>query len=227
MQYNPELALKYGYHGDDEKIYRICCVWVMLSRKIFPDYRHSRIPQIAKLKNSILFKTIRKLLNERQFERLEEYVYFIRAQLMVLKNYVVNTGNPVLVEPVILTGEPSERRWFYWKKLVAQANNITRQTYTLQDSDMEFDLCASMAELKIICNDKLTYESFCENQNKIKTGVILRKIKPIYIYLSKWVKNLPIDIRKDLFKRSGAEMYDKCDTSHAEKFYNDNFKFES
>jgi hypothetical protein len=227
MQYNPELAIKYNLTGEDEKAYRLICVWVHLSRKIFPDYMHTKIPSISNLKKSILFRIVRKMMNERKYTDLEQYVYFIRAQLMVLKNYTLNSGNPVLIDPVILTGEGSERRWFFWKKLVAQANSLTRQVYTLQDSDMEFDLNVSLTEIKKICGDQITFDNFNANTLSIKTAIILRKIKPIYVYLSKWIKKLPKEMRKEFFIRSGAKSYEKCDTEFAEKIYNQIFDFEN
>jgi len=100
---------------------------------------HSKIPQLKNLRKSVLFRTILKLIKERQFKTIEEYEYFIKAQLTLFKK-IQQQGLPVLVEPVILTGEPAERRWFYWKKLVAEANKLTKQTYSMQDSDMEYDL---------------------------------------------------------------------------------------
>jgi len=226
MKYDPELAIKFGFTGDDEKIYRICCAWVLLSRSIFPDYRHSRVPNLQNLKKSILYRIIRKCMLERNFERIEEYVYFIRAQLMIFKNYQVQTGQPILIEPIILTGEPSERRWFFWKKLVAQANAITKQVYTIQDSDMEFDLQLSLNEIIKICDGNLSFDNFKKATDKIKTAIILRKIKPIYVYLSNWIGQLPDKVVKDFQVRSGCASFEKCDTVFAKKVYCELFKFE-
>ncbi|MEY4572916.1 MAG: hypothetical protein RLZ10_2177 [Bacteroidota bacterium] len=222
MEYNTEISMKFKFTTEEDSAYRLCCEWVQLSRKIFPDYRHGRIPQVKSLKKSTMFKVMMKLVREKKFKILEDYQRYIKAQLLILKKYSIS-GAPVLVEPTILVGEAAERRWFFWHKLVAQANKLTRQQYSMLDSDMEYDLNVSSVEVSKILDDDINFERFSENYYKIKTAVILRKIKPIYIYLSEWVKKLPDDLRKDLYKRTDAESFEKYDLSKAMIIYKNYF----
>jgi hypothetical protein len=226
MNYDPELSMKFNFEGPEDTAYRICCVWIKHSRTLFPTYMHSKIPQLKNLRKSVLFRTILKLIKERQFKTIEEYEYFIKAQLTLFKK-IQQQGLPVLVEPVILTGEPAERRWFYWKKLVAEANKLTKQTYSMQDSDMEYDLIVSLKEIQNICGANLTFETFNSKSSKVRTAAILKKIKPIYFYLSEWVKKLPEEIKKDLYERTDAVSFDKFNVDNAKKIYQDLFAFET
>jgi hypothetical protein len=225
MKYDPEMSMLHGFSGKDDTAYRVCCLWVELSRKIFPDYMHSKTPQIKTLKKSVLFRTMLKLIKERDFETIGEYELFIKAQLMIFKR-INKKDTPVLIEPVILTGDPAERRWFYWNKLVANANKLTKQVYSMQDADMEYDLLESLKEIKKICGDELTFEKYAENSSKIKTSAILRKIKPIYIYLSEWIKKLPEELKNDITQRTDSKSFDKFNVDYAKEIYNNLFDFE-
>jgi hypothetical protein len=217
MEYNPEISLSFKYTSEEDSAYRLCCEWIKLSRKIFPDYRHGRLPQIKSLKKSTMFKVMMKLIREKKLKDLEEYQRYIKAQLLILKKY--SMSGAVLVEPTILAGEAADKRWFFWQKLIAQANKITRQQYSMLDSDMEYDLNVSSVEISKILEEQFNLERFLENYSKIKTAVILRRIKPIYIHLSEWVKKLPDDLRNDLYKRTDAESFAKYDLSKAKIIY--------
>jgi hypothetical protein len=217
MEYNPEISLSFKYTSEEDSAYRLCCEWIKLSRKIFPDYRHGRLPQIKSLKKSTMFKVMMKLIREKKLKDLEEYQRYIKAQLLILKKY--SMSGAVLVEPTILAGEAADKRWFFWQKLIAQANKLTRQQYSMLDSDMEYDLNVSSVEISKILEEQFNLERFLENYSKIKTAVILRRIKPIYIHLSEWVKKLPDDLRNDLYKRTDAESFAKYDLSKAKIIY--------
>jgi hypothetical protein len=218
MEYNPEISLSFKYTPEEDSAYRLCCEWVKFSRKIFPDYRHGRIPQLKSLKKSTMFKVMMKLIRENKFKILEDYQRYIKAQLLILKKYSMS-GVPVLVEPTILAGEAAEKRWFFWHKLVAQANKLTRQQYSMLDSDMEYDLSVSSLEVNKILCEEIIFEKFLDNYSKIKTAVILRKIKPLYIHLSEWVKRMPDDLRNDLYKRTDAGSFEKYDLTKAKTIY--------
>lgn len=218
MKYDPELSMQFKFTPTEDSAYRLCCVWHELRIKIFPDYMHSRTPKLTSLKKSLIFKTMLKLIKERQFKTIEEYVAFIKAQLLIFKK-VQKDGAIILIEPVILTGEPADRRWFIWKKLVQRANAITKMTYTLKDADLEFDIGVSADEIKKICEDDLSFENFVNKQSRIRTAIILRKIKPIYVHLSEWVKKLPDDLKKDFLKRADANAFSGYDLVKAKKFY--------
>ncbi len=218
MKYDPEISMQFKFTPTEDSAYRLCCVWHELKTRIFPDYMHSRTPKLTSLKKSIIFKTMLKLIKEREFKTIEEYVAFIKAQLLIFKK-VQKDGAIVLIEPVILTGEPAARRWFIWKKLVQRANAITKMTYTLKDADLEFDIGVSADEIKKICEDDLSFENFVNKQSKIRTAIILRKIKPIYVHLSEWVKKLPDDLKNDFLKRADANAFSGYDLVKAKKFY--------
>lgn len=222
MEYNAEISMSLKYTTEEDSAYRLCCEWVKISRKIFPDYRHGRIPQLKSLKKSTMFKVMMKLVREKKFKILEDYQRYIKAQLLIMKKYSAS-GAPVLVEPNILVGEAAERRWFFWHKLVAEVNKLTRQKYTMLESDMEYDLNISSIELNKILDDEVIFEKFQDNYSKIKTSVILRKIKPLYIHLSEWVKRLPDDLRNDLYKRTDADSFEKYDLSRAKIIYEQYF----
>ena len=224
MQYEPELAMKFGFSGDQDSAYRLCCVWINLFTKIFPDYVYGRIPQVKSLRKSTMWKVMMKLIREKNYKSIQEYEHYIKAQLSIMKKY--SMSGPVLVEPTILVGEAADRRWFFWKKLVAKANKLTRQQYSMLESDMEFDLTVSLTEIEKILEENINFENFQNCFGKIKTSIILRKIKPIYVHISNWIKKLPDDLRNDLYKRCDAHSFEKYNLGRAEEVYGQLFPFE-
>ena len=96
----------------------------------------------------------------------------------------------------------------------------------MQDSDMEYDLIVSLKEVQTICGANLTFETFNSKSSKVRTAAILKKIKPIYFYLSEWVKKLPDDIKNDLYERTDAISFDKFNVDNAKKIYKELFSFE-
>ena len=225
MKYDPEITLKYKFNQNEDSAFHLCCIWSEISKKLFPDYMHSKFPKLTSLKRSIIFKTMLKLMKERNFKSIEEYTRFIKAQLLIFKK-IQKQGHPVLIEPTILVGEPSERRWFYWKKLVQQTNAITKMTYTLKDADLEFDLTVSAAEVKKICEDNLSFDNYLEKQSKIRTSIILRRLKPVYVHLSEWIAKFPDDLKNDFLKRADAKAFEGYDLNRAKELYKIIFSFE-
>lgn len=110
-----EAILDYEMDELEGKAYKLCLIWLDLSKKIFPDMQHFGKMKKGDPRKSLMFKLCYKLVRETN-TILEEsdYKLYVRAQLDVLKHILNNKGNPV-IDVNCLVGEKAWRRWKMWK----------------------------------------------------------------------------------------------------------------
>jgi len=111
-----DIALHYNMDDEQTQAYQICLIWLETSKKVFPDYKHYRMPKKGDPRKSLLFKYCYKLVRETKgIIPIEEYPLYIRAQLDILKAITDGKQHP-MVDPNILTGPKAWVRWRIWKK---------------------------------------------------------------------------------------------------------------
>ena len=111
-----DVAEYFGMDPDQAKALQICHIWLDTARKVFPHYKHYRMPKKGDPRRSILWKYCYKLVRETKgLIEDGEYQLYIRAQLDVLKAITDGKEHP-LVEPQALVGDKAWVRWRMWKK---------------------------------------------------------------------------------------------------------------
>ena len=130
---NPdEIISKYEMDKNEAFAYKLSLLWYKLSRKVLPDYNHTRYHENGDPRKSQAFKFCYKLYRERMgIIPDNEYSLYIRAQLDVLKHLMKNNYS-VLVDPSCLVGDKAWVRWKMWKskydKIVNKPIEISRIT---------------------------------------------------------------------------------------------------
>ena len=78
-----------------------------------------------------------------------------------------------------------------------------------------------------MCNNDINLDNYLKESPVLLKLTILKKISPIYIYLSKWVKKLPEQIQTDLFDISNSNSFKDYDMTKAQEFYEKYFAYEN
>lgn len=227
MKYDPELALNLGFDADETLAYQLLCLWIDMRYKIIPDYIHTKIPKNCKnLKKTLIFKQMKKFVieNRHRFKGLQ-YILFMQAQLDILGK-LHKEGKPVLIEASVLCGENADKRWAVWKKLLQDANKITKITYEFVSSNLEFELRETLSSVKEMCKNNLAFEKFEKEAAVLLKYAILKKLSPIYVILSPWVKKLPEQVQNDLADILNLSAYKDFDMKNAIKVFEKYFSHE-
>lgn len=219
--------MEFGFNKEETLAYALVCSWIDLRTKIFPDYRHQSLgSKKGDIRKTYLFKNIMKFVREKKdkFKGLQ-YVLYMRAQLEVLKK-IQNDGNPIVVEANCLHGEQSYRRWMLWKKMVAVKNNTSNINYKVVESNIEHEMDKTFKVLEKILGEAKTFENFVSKRDELLKNVILKRISPLYICVSKWIKTLDKDLREDLEDLANIKKYDGYDLSKTLSIYSKIFVWE-
>lgn len=227
MQYDPQIAVEGNFTSEETLAYQLTCHWVELRHKIFPDYRHQRVSaRKGDIRNSYLFKNIFKFVKDkRKAFKGFQFVLYMRAQLEILKK-IQNDGHQVVVEANCLHGEQAEKRWCLWKKKVAVENATTKIEYHVVESNIEIELDKSKKTIISILGNNLTKEKYVDSSLDILKFVILKKISPLYILVSKWAACLSPEILQDIKDLSNTKKYDDYNLDTVVNLYNKMFDFE-
>ena len=189
-----EDILRYEMNSEEAKSYKIALLWMELAKHEFPDYKHTTLRKKGDPRKSILFKYCYKLVQETKGLIPDaEYRLYILAQLQILK-YLALTKEHALIDPVILTGEKSWKRWKVWRAKYAQKK---RETVTL------IEAATVVAPNTKVANDlKSTKKFLAEKFKQVPTfeqieqalkdhtmvrWVTIDRVSPYYILLSPWV----------------------------------------
>ena len=217
MEYNPHIAFEMQFNDEETLAYQLCSYYLKFRNALFPNYRHSKtVKDIKNLKRSTIFKHIIKFIkeNSHRFDSFQ-YILFIRAQLEVMKK-IQNDGKRILIEINMLHGEQANKRWELWKKWVREKNNVSQIEYKFVESNLICDFERTKTTFDGLIKNDLTLENYITNSSNILKFVILKKIAPIYVILSEWAKQLPEQIKTDI--------YDLCKMDNIQDFNLDNAK---
>jgi hypothetical protein len=228
MKYDPQIAVDGNFTPEETLAYQLTCHWVELRHKIFPNYRHQKISsRKGDIRKSYLYKNILKFVRDKSknFKGFQ-YVLFMRAQLEVLKK-IQNDGHKVVVEANCLHGEQAEKRWGLWKKKVALENATTKIEYSVVESNVEIEFEKTKRTILLVLNNNITKENYINSKLDILKFVILKKISPLYIITSKWIKLIDQETLQDMKDLSNVKKYEDYNLDIVVKTYNKFFDFEN
>ena len=125
-----------------------------------------------------------------------------------------------------LHGKKAMNRWLFWKKQVAVANNTTKATYAIIETTLESEFNKTKKTIKDILKDDCSIDNFIKNRGEILKYLIIKKISPLYILCSKWIKKLDKETQEDFHDIANTKQYDDYDKKSIEKVYNKYFENE-
>lgn len=227
MNYDPEFPIRNSYDENETLAYQLLCIYIKMRQEIIPNYIHSRIPSNTKdLRKSLLFKHLLKFVktNRHRFKGYQ-FVLFMRAQLEVMR-HLQQQGAKILIEASILCGTQADKRWSIWKNWVRESNKITKITYAFVPSNLNWEFENTLNSIKDMCDGELSFGKFSKESPVLLKLVILKKISPVYINLSCWVKKLPEQIKQDVYDLANIKLFDDFDMKDALSLYQVVFKHE-
>lgn len=123
--YNLEPIIEYSMNEEEALAYKLGLVWITLSRKLFPNHKHSsNYPKKGDPRRGSLFKYCYKLVRETKgLIPPQDYKYYIAAQLQIFKSIEA----AVLITPQCLVGDKAWIRWKMWKRKFDNINKVNKE----------------------------------------------------------------------------------------------------
>lgn len=221
------MAFELGLNQDELLAYQLVCQWIELTRKILPNYCHQRIAKKGDIRKSIIFKHMIKFVKENK-DTLSgfQFVLFMRAQLEIAHK-LQKEGKRILVEPSLLHGDKAKARWAVWKRLIKEKRQSVKASYAYVESNVISEFELTLKTITAILKDDISITNYIKESPNILKFVILKKISPLYVVCSEWIKKLPEQIKTDIIDLSNTENLKDFDLSEVEKIYKNYFSFES
>lgn len=227
MQYDPHMALELKLTQDEILAYQLACVWIKLTRELLPDYRHPKIAKKGDIRKTIIFKHMLKFVTNKKNEfKGFQFILYMRAQLEIAKK-LQSEGKRILVDASILHGEKAQARYVVWKHLLKQKRKQEKAVYAFVESSVVSEFEKTAKTLNDILKQDNTFENYKKEASNILKYVILKKISPLYVVCSNWIKQLPEIIKKDIYDLSNIENLQDFDISKLMEFYNKYFPYET
>ena len=119
--------------------------------------------------------------------KLEQFRFFIQAQLSILKNIKAGPAKELFYGPRCLTGEPAWNRWLIWNRY-AKAQKTERTIINVENFDHDLIKTKAILENKI---RPLNKETLMEamNSGQLFRLAMLKAISPIFLSVCPIVKN--------------------------------------
>ncbi len=227
MEMTLEPIIEYKMTPLEGKAYKVCLQWIVLSRKQFPEYRHTPWKKGGDPRKSLLFKYAYKLVRETQgLIPDDEYRLYIKAQLDILQAIHIGHTHPS-IEPMCLAGDKAWVRWKMWKR---KYDNITKRQ-TMEDVNLDVitlptivkELTQTKVYLAGMCGGQPTSEWVRCGHVDMERWIGLGKVSPFYALMSPWVKkycsltHVNVDV----------ELHRKSITPEVEEKFNKIFDYES
>ena len=189
-----EPILEYHMPALHAKAYKVGLIWLVLSRKHFPNYKHTRgYPVKGDPRNSSLFKHCLRLVKDTLgLIDDREYKLYIQAQINVLKAINMGGRHPA-IEPSALIGDKAWVRWKLWKK---KYDKVAKQGHTKEEVGLDIipfqSVCKELDSTKkflIGQFEKLPEEETIITAAKnIERWIALGKVSGFYALLCPWIK---------------------------------------
>ena len=226
MEFSLEPIFEYQMTELQAKAYKLALQWLVLSRKNFPNYRHSKgLPKKGDPRKCNLFRHCYKAIRETNGLIPDgEYKLFIKAQLDVLKAIDMGGRHPA-IEPNCLVGDKAWVRWKLWKRKYDQ---ITKRGQTKEEvgldavpfSEIVKELESTKKFLTSRFDGEPREESISMACKDLERWISIGKISGFYAALSPWVqkycKNLTIDV----------DLYAKSATAEVISYFKNHFAYE-
>jgi hypothetical protein len=173
------LILDYEMNKIEAKAWKIAILYLQLTKKYLPDYKHSFISLGKDPRKTALFKICYKLVRESKLQD-HEFRLYITAQMQVLKT--INCGDcHAYFTPNCLTGNKAWNRWLVWKKKFNQIKEVDRNATNSEIFKTKKFLVSKLT---------LSKEKIIEilNNRTLFKWIALGHVSPYYLALSPIVK---------------------------------------
>lgn len=191
MEYNLDPIFEYNMNKEEILAYKLGLLWMAISNKLFPDYKHSsKYPKKGDPRKSSLFKYCYKLAKETKgLIETKDYKLYIAAQLHILKSIQIGQTHP-LIGPWCLVGEKAWVRWKIWKR---KYDNIGKSK-TLEEVGLDKakfeDVKKELDKTKKFLDNKfgkLSEDLFKLKCKDIERNISIGTISGFYAALCPWV----------------------------------------
>lgn len=193
MEFSLEPIIEYSMTDMESQAYKVCVLWIDLSRKIFPNYSHGMgLPKKGDPRKCSLFKYAYKLVRESQgIIKPEEFRIYIKSQLDMLKAITKDTDHPY-IEPQILVGDKAWVRWKMWKRhydaAVSKRLDLTETGLnTVPFAEIKRQLDQTKQFLTGRFEGLPKEEQIMMGHADMERWIGLGKVSPFYAILSQWV----------------------------------------
>ena len=195
--YSLEPIVEYKLDATQSKAYKVMIIWLVMSRKIFPDFKLAlnRMPKGDPGKSrlwKVCYKMVREVEGKIKDEDLKLYV---TAQLHIMKSITDGEAHPNIT-PEILCSQKSWARWCVWKKkyeAALAAKSVEKvKIENPNDPAMTEELEKAKRFLEHIFRRQPTFSDIevAVKDRSLIRWTKLKKISPLYAILSPWVKKL-------------------------------------
>jgi hypothetical protein len=202
-----ELIIQYGMDEIEAKAFKIACIYLEKSRKMFPNYQHYRLPK-GDPRKSELFRHCHKLVREKQGKIADsEYQLYVHAQLDILRNIKKGDLHP-FITPSCLSSENAWKRWLLWKSkydkhLESRASAAVASTVNVHTPQkIKKDLWKTK-QFFLAWFDRLDAQDIQESLKDAnifrwhQTGSVCGYYLVISPIVNKWLQKNPIDLKKE------------------------------
>lgn len=207
-KFDPLIPHKYDLNQAETLAYHCSVVYLTLAYKIFPNYRHCKLPKKGDIRKSSLFKHCYKMCTNLDGKiKKEHYPLFIKAQFDIFKSIYKATNVCPIIMPTIISSSKSFNRWHVWKSRY-EAIKVIKTENTTINAERQILINEFVKTVDFINKNSEIFEDFkCffENKNQILKFVILKKLSPYYIALSPWIEKLPENIKQEILNITNAE----------------------
>lgn len=197
------ITKKYEMTYEECKAYKIVLYWNETLRKLFPNFQHGKIAK-GDPRKSHAFKYCFKLMRETKDQLHEdEYKLYVYAQLDILRRINLRNNEKPLINVNCLTGTQAWKRWKLWKskydslaKQKKLASKTTKSSISISTEKVIHGLKTTLQHLSTNIGENYNFEQYKEKvlNGDMKRWVILNKISPYYMLLSKFFCKFKNDI---------------------------------
>lgn len=220
----------FDMNEEEAKAYKLCLMWLDISKKIFPDYHHDSMRK-GDPRKSMVFKVCYKLARETKgLIEENDYPLYIRSQLDILRAINIGNNKP-LISVNCLVGEKAWKRWKLWKKkydLLSKKPAAEVQKITLPGVEKAL---SGIEKTQQFINSNFKKEpSFQDYQEAYNNGKLFAwinfgKISPYYMVLSPYLNKI---LKESDFQRLNfdTQLYKPLINDVVEKRFKELFGYE-
>ena len=174
----------------EARAFKLCLMWEEYTQNMFPKIPCGKLPKRGDPRKSLLFRYCNKLLRETKGIILDDqYQWYIKAQLDILKNVSDNLPN---ISPACLVGIKAWKRWKVWLRKFQAMSKVGETKIEVPASK----IFAKLQKTKEFLTKQFKGEPKLEDiEQAFKSRafirwVILGKIYPVYVILSPFVSSI-------------------------------------
>ena len=207
-KFDPLIPDKYDLSPIETLAYQCCIVYLTLAHKIFPNYRHCKLPKSGNVRNASLFKHCLKMCKNLDTKvKKEHYPLYIKAQMDIFSSIYKATNVCPFIVPSMISSSKSFSRWMLWKNRYEAIKVIKTENTTINAERQLLlnEFIKTLAFMNTKFNIFENLKTFLENKTEIFKFVILKKISPYYVALSPWIEKLPSEIKDEILTITNSE----------------------